>query len=261
MAAEWYYTSNKQEMGPVSWQELVELAEAGILKASDKVWTEGMDDWIKAVNQKGLFGNEGGDDEGQIAAAGTKPSKKPAGPPPGRRARRDDDDEDDRDERKEAKRKAKEREEASVKTGIGIKIGLTLAGVLGLFLVAGCCIVGMVWLVFSPSAKVKDSYTLNNLGPRLHIDKAYTFTRGNKVVITSTNQTEFNNTDVDLFVFRGSNGQPNERPVVFDDRLPTPQDRNCRVEFVVPATDTYRIRVANLGPGVARSCVVNIEER
>jgi hypothetical protein len=259
--AEWYYTSNKQEMGPVSWQELVELAEAGILKASDKVWTEGMDDWIKAVNQKGLFGNEGGEDEGQIAAPGTKPAKKPAGPPPGRRARREDEDEDDRDDRKEAKRKAKEQEEAKVKTGIGIKIGLTVAGVLALFLVGGCCIVGMVWLVFSPSAKVKDSYTVNNLGVMKHTEKPYSLTKGRKVVVTSTNQTEFNNTDVDLLIFRGGSPSPKEEPVVADIRLPTPQDRNCRVEFVVPATDTYRIRVANLGPGVARTCVVNIEEQ
>ena len=42
MAAEWYYTTNKQQMGPVSWDELRQLATQGLLKPNDLVWTEGM---------------------------------------------------------------------------------------------------------------------------------------------------------------------------------------------------------------------------
>ena len=47
MASEWYYTTNKQQMGPVSWDELRELAQVGILKPADLVWSEGMAEWIE----------------------------------------------------------------------------------------------------------------------------------------------------------------------------------------------------------------------
>ena len=33
-----------------------------------------------------------------------------------------------------------------------------------------------------------------------------------------------------------------------------------RVDFIVPATDTYRVVVHNRGPGMAHSCRVNIEQ-
>jgi hypothetical protein len=62
MAAEWFYTTNRRQMGPVSWRELRDLADAGVLKPHDLVWSEGMSDWIKAINQEGLFaeGADGG---------------------------------------------------------------------------------------------------------------------------------------------------------------------------------------------------------
>src|SRR6266852_1392226 len=106
MATEWFYTTNKRQMGPVSWKELLELAEGGILKPHDLVWTEGMDDWVKAINQKGLFANSGAE---EAVSAGKKSSYTQPKPPPGRRTRRADDDEEDEEDDNEAKRKARKR--------------------------------------------------------------------------------------------------------------------------------------------------------
>jgi hypothetical protein len=61
---------------------------------------------------------------------------------------------------------------------------------------------------------------------------------------------------VDLYVLRAN--QLN--PIVAD--IDVPQfNRNCQVEFVVPATDTYIVRLVNLGPGMANSCNVTITEK
>src|SRR5947209_3204638 len=102
MSAEWYYTTNKQQMGPVSWDELRELAVVGILKPHDLVWTEGMEEWIKAIRQHGLFA-EGAAEEG---VASKKSSYAEPKPPPGRRVSVEEDEDDDEDE-KEEKRKAR----------------------------------------------------------------------------------------------------------------------------------------------------------
>ena len=127
----------------------------------------------------------------------------------------------------------------------------------------GCC-VGLFFAgIFGGGGgggadKVQDTYTLTNLNQRTHHDsKRYRLTQGRRVIVTVDNQDlALPNTDVDLFVFRASNNQP----VARDTRIPA-QDRHCRVEFDVPATGEYWIRVANLGPGQARRCVVRIEER
>ena len=118
----------------------------------------------------------------------------------------------------------------------------------------------MLYIAFGPAAKVNDTYTVTNLPVTKYDEHRYTLTSGRKVVITCTNTTERPDTDVDLYVFRGDKGAPNEQPVKMDERIPR-IDIHCRVEFVVPATDTYRVRVLNRGPGLARSCVVKIEEQ
>ena len=38
--ADWYYTTNKQQMGPVSRDELSQLANQGLLKPTDLVWQD-----------------------------------------------------------------------------------------------------------------------------------------------------------------------------------------------------------------------------
>src|SRR5262249_18517438 len=134
MATEWFYTTNKQQMGPVSWKELLELAEVGILKPHDLVWTEGMNDWVKAINQKGLFADRRAE---QGVSAGKSPSYPQPKPPLGGRTRRADDNDEEEDEEghREAKRRARRREEARAKTSVGIKVGLILAAVVFVLLV------------------------------------------------------------------------------------------------------------------------------
>jgi hypothetical protein len=269
MSAEWYYTTNKQQMGPVTWNELRELADVGILKPHDLIWSDGMDEWVKAINQNGLFA----DSDAETATTAKKKSAyvEPPKPPPGRRTRRaeeEDDEEDDEDE-KEKKRRNRKKEQERAKMGVGIKVGLILAGVLFLLVVGVGCIGGIIWISVGgfgggqPAGPVHDSYTINNLPVTLNgADhrtgniKTYNFTQGRRVVITVTNQLQFNDTDVDLYVHRGND--PN--PTVMDINVPQ-FNRNCRVEFVVPQTGQYRVRVVNIGPrGVATRCQVRVDE-
>lgn len=55
MANQWFYTADEERKGPVSADDLKQLAEAGKLSPSDFVWKEGMDDWRPASQVKGLF--------------------------------------------------------------------------------------------------------------------------------------------------------------------------------------------------------------
>ncbi|MHC4796503.1 MAG: DUF4339 domain-containing protein, partial [Planctomycetota bacterium] len=52
---EWYYHKNNQQMGPISSQELKQLAQTGELKPTDLVWKEGMDNWAPAQQVHTLF--------------------------------------------------------------------------------------------------------------------------------------------------------------------------------------------------------------
>jgi hypothetical protein len=272
MAVEWYYTTNQQQMGPVSWDELRELADVGILKPHDMVWSDGMDEWVKAINQNGLFAES----DAAAASAPTKKAKFKAGkPPPGRRTFKRDEDEDDVEEDVRKERRAnRKREEERYKMGVGVRIVLTLAGVgLLIFLLIGC-VGGLLYIslkgdggrpvAVAPAgpigaAPVRDNFVFNNIGERKHLERTYRFTQGRRVVVTVTNNLANPFTDVDLLVFRGIEQNP-ARAFVADRRLPQ-VDRNCRVEFVVPATDNYRIRIANLGPGMANSCQVSVIEQ
>jgi len=182
MAAEWYYTTNKQQMGPVSWEELVDLARNGLIKASDKVWTDGMADWVKAVNQKGLF-NEDAEDAETSAPSKSKfigESK----PPPGRKSRRREDEEADEEEDNKAKKKGDRRsEEEGVMTSMGVKIGLIVGGVLLLLVVGVACIGGMIYLAFfAGKASRTETYEIKNLGVNSNQVKAYEFKKGQKVI-------------------------------------------------------------------------------
>ena len=259
MALEWYYTTNKQQMGPVTWSELRELAGVGILKPHDQVWSEGMAEWVKAINQQGLFA----DGEEGASSSAKKASYKAPKPPPGRRIGRrqdeEDDDEDDEEDSKESKRKARKKQEERAKMAVGLKVALILGGVVAVLLLLGCVGVGLIWMAWPNWAGRTENYTVINLGEKQSNQRTFKFTQGKRVVITCTNSLQFNNTDVDLYVFRGNNPVVNEQPFRSDIRLPQ-ESLHCRVEFDVPANDTYRIRVVNIGPGMAHSCVVNIEE-
>ena len=255
MAAEWFYTTKKQQMGPVSWMELRELVESGILKPHDMVWTEGMDEWVKAINQAGLFADDAGASVGRKKAsyAETKP-------PPGRRKRRRDeeeDDEEDEEDEREEKRKARRRSEERAKMGVGLKVGLILGGGFLLLMFLGCGIGGLVWLSMRDGGEAgpgQHNFTVRNLPQGGSQERQFRFQQGRRVVITVNNTTQFPHTDVDLHLLRGINGND---IVALDERLPM-QDRNCRLDINIQATDTYRVRIVNLGPGMANSCVVNV---
>lgn len=56
MAEQWYYTRNKQQVGPVSMEQVRQLALAGQLQPTDLVWKDGMAQWTPANQIAGLFG-------------------------------------------------------------------------------------------------------------------------------------------------------------------------------------------------------------
>lgn len=54
---EWYYASGGKQNGPVSFEQLVEVAKSGSLNPTkDLVWTSTMKDWLPAGQVPGLFG-------------------------------------------------------------------------------------------------------------------------------------------------------------------------------------------------------------
>ena len=54
-----YYSSQGQQRGPVTSQELVQLAAGGKLLPTDLVWEEGKEKRVAAENVKGLFSTPG----------------------------------------------------------------------------------------------------------------------------------------------------------------------------------------------------------
>jgi len=55
MANEWHYSKNGKRFGPVSSQQLKELAAKGQIDPADLVWKEEMTEWKPAKSIKGLF--------------------------------------------------------------------------------------------------------------------------------------------------------------------------------------------------------------
>lgn len=55
MATAWYYTVKGQKQGPVTSQQLKELADQRLIGPSDMVWKDGMAEWAQASKIKGLF--------------------------------------------------------------------------------------------------------------------------------------------------------------------------------------------------------------
>ena len=134
---EWFYTTNKQQMGPVSFEELKELATRGMLRPGDLVWRDGMRDWMKASTQ-GLF-----DDQSPAASAaasgvlagrsGAKPARWDTDEDRPRRASRPSEDDEDQDR----PRRRRFRDEGMP---VGVKVGLILGGVVVLLAVVGVII-------------------------------------------------------------------------------------------------------------------------
>ena len=56
--SQWYFSKNNQQQGPVSAEQLKQLAASGQLQPTDMVWKEGMGQWAEARKLKGLFPTE-----------------------------------------------------------------------------------------------------------------------------------------------------------------------------------------------------------
>ena len=52
---EWYYAKGDRQIGPVSFEELQELAKSGSLEPRDQVWAKPMKDWQTASTVPGIF--------------------------------------------------------------------------------------------------------------------------------------------------------------------------------------------------------------
>src|SRR5437016_2198674 len=76
MAQLWFYTQNGQPAAaPVDLTQLRALAAAGVLQATDEVWREGLANWVKAKQVRGLFA---GADSAPAPAAPTGATPRPA---------------------------------------------------------------------------------------------------------------------------------------------------------------------------------------
>src|ERR1700722_16320718 len=54
--ADWYYSKNGQQLGPIDWPALKQLADSGQLLPDDLVWQEGRARGAKASQQRGCSG-------------------------------------------------------------------------------------------------------------------------------------------------------------------------------------------------------------
>jgi hypothetical protein len=139
--AEWYYTTNKQQMGPVSLEELRQLANNGVVQPADLVWREGMSDWVRASTQALFLEDRWGGalDSGLPMTARLIEDVEDQ---PRRRSLLPDRDADD-DLQKDPTRGR--RREGTMP--VGVKVGLIVGGVVVLLMVAG---VGLFFL-FRPA--------------------------------------------------------------------------------------------------------------
>jgi S1-C subfamily serine protease len=51
----WYFSQNKQRKGPVSWEQLRQMAAARLLDPKELVWAQGMANWVPAQTVTGLY--------------------------------------------------------------------------------------------------------------------------------------------------------------------------------------------------------------
>jgi hypothetical protein len=141
--ADWYYTTNKQQMGPVSRDELSQLANQGLLKPTDLVWKDGMRDWVRASAQ-GLFAEGAGGAAVPDAPMRSARLLEDEDDRPRRQAprRAEEDLDDEADDLEEPRRRRARRQEGGMP--VGVKVGLIVGGVVLLLIVAG---VGLYFLL------------------------------------------------------------------------------------------------------------------
>ncbi len=57
--SEWYYSQSGQQLGPITADQLKNLAASGQLQPGDLIWKDGMAEWTPAVRVKGIFPESG----------------------------------------------------------------------------------------------------------------------------------------------------------------------------------------------------------
>jgi hypothetical protein len=237
MAADWFYTTNKQQSGPVSWDELRKLAAAGTLKRDDLVWSEGMAEWLKGERQAGLF----------VDAVGLIPAERAARDEPlvlrrvepGRRA--------DEPRRGGPAEKKAPPPMASTGMGTGLMIGLGIGLLLLVFVMAGACVIGIIAWFAARGGDGDQTYRVA-LGPAVQNDRNFTARAGQRlqVLVTTQNNNLFAaNLAPNLSVIILRNGAIVANNIGFGG--------NNNVILIVPADDVYTVRILNRGPVFADS--------
>lgn len=246
MAAQWYYTVNRQQQGPVSWEALCQLAQSGTLQPTDLIWQEGMASWVKANTQGGLFasaalerGRRVDEDDPPRRRRYEEDDDRPA-----RRPRRDDEDYGPDDDRP---RRRPPRDEGMP---VGVKIGLIIGGVVVLLLVVGVVLIlvlrpgetvqgqfnvpGGAGLTFNDRLVNSDPIDRRMRGPckiyRVNLVQGKTYT----IELRSGNFDAYLRLETD-----------NGREVAADDD--SAGNLNSRIVYFVPAPGTYRVIATSLG--------------
>lgn len=126
MAGMWYYSDKKEQKGPISFDELRQLAQAGRIRPGDLVWQEGTKDWVRASLVDGLFesaprgGDPGRADEPGPRRRPMRDERDERRPREERRPRDDRGDPDDFDDRP--------RRRPQKSSSRGLMIGLIIGG-------------------------------------------------------------------------------------------------------------------------------------
>ena len=239
--AEWYYSLNSQQKGPVSWETLQQLASSGKLRRADMVWREGMANWQAASRVDGLFPRSDVD----IRVTDDRPTRRAVA------AEDEDDDAVDEDRPRRKKKRKKQSSPGAMVAIIGSSVGggLLLLIIIIVVLVrsgrnpggagggAGGAPVPGQPLTYTVSLRQDQTNTRN-----------LTFQQGQQVeIVVRTPAGLFRVPDVDLFVTRTNDGGF----FLSDEDI----SKDCHLSFVAPATDQYSVKVDNLGPGAATSTV------
>jgi hypothetical protein len=73
---EWYWMKHGQKHGPVSTKLLKQLANAGHLAPTDKIWREGLSGWVSASKANGLeFGQASRNSKDGTRTPSTRPAE------------------------------------------------------------------------------------------------------------------------------------------------------------------------------------------
>jgi hypothetical protein len=234
MVAEWYYAEQGQHKGPVTFEDLKNLAAAGRLRPTDLVWKAGWPQWAAASAQPGLFAAPAAPPVAPDAYAdeacgwapppsntwGYRPHQLPRPQPEGRPGNRR-----------------------------FLAVGIAFAVVV----IAVICGVAVA-VVGATAEKARQAARMNPERPWTlptggHECFALSFNQGDEVILKVNSDFD---SDVDLFVFgdartmdavlRSCDVDGNAVHCVAYDNGPS---KDCYVRFIAPQTGTYYAVVAN----------------